>query len=177
MSLIQSCSLPENALLQHYRKSGAYTDCYCTEIPNAITHSQYIQAFYTTSLFKLERFILKWLVAKPSSDAQVTLLAIGETEDFAAWSVENRCNNQLLLCDYQKRTRSWLMIEQIKDVSGSKTKLYFGSAVVPKEVSKSAVPSFGLVFHALSWFHKIYSVALLRSAKSRLIKTLAMDVK
>jgi len=69
------------------------------------------------------------------------------------------------------------MIEQIEQVSGTKTRLYFGSAVVPKENPKSATPSFGFVFHALSWFHKIYSVALLRSAKRNLLKNISIAVK
>ena len=168
MFSIESCQLPDNALLKTYQHTGAYTDCYCTEISTKVTHSQYVQAFYTTSVFKLERSILKWLVSKPSSDAQVILLAESETETFAAWDVENRCDDQLLLCDYQKRTRSWLMIKHITSENDIHTLLYFGSAVVPRKNIKTAKFSFGLVFHALSWFHKMYSVVLLLSAKSRL---------
>jgi len=170
MFSIKSCPLPENALLNTYQQHGAYTDCYCTEISNAVTHSQFVHAFYTTSVFKLERLILKWVVSKPSSDEQVVLLANAETDTFAAWSVENRCENQLLLCDYQKRTRSWLMTEHVEGENGIRTRLYFGSAVVPIKNTKTGSASFGLGFHALSWFHKIYSVVLLFSAKSRLIR-------
>ncbi len=170
MFSITSCPLPENALLNSYQQNGAFTDCYCTQIPNAITHSQYVHAFYTTPVFKLERSILKWAVSKPSSDAQVALLAEGKTDTFSAWSVESRCENQLLLCDYQKRTRSWLMIEHVKGDNCIQTRLYFGSAVVPRKNTNAGRASFGLVFHALSWFHKIYSVVLLFSARSRLKK-------
>ncbi|SFD62198.1 hypothetical protein [Pseudoalteromonas denitrificans] len=170
MFSIESCSLPDNALLNRYHQNGAYTDCFCTDMPHMVTHSQYVHAFYTTSVFKLERSILKWVVSKPSSDAQVALLAKGETDIFAAWSVENRCDNQLLLCDYQKRTRSWLMIKHVKSERGIQTRLYFGSAVVPIKNNKTGRSSFGLGFHILSWFHKIYSVVLLRSAKSSLIR-------
>lgn len=171
MLSIKSCSLPESALLNSYQKSDAFTDCYCTELPFAISHSQYIQAFYTTTLFRFERSMIKWLIAKPSSDAQVALLATGDIEEFSAWTVESRGENQLLLCDYQKFTRSWLMIETVEKEEITHTKLYFGSAVVPKEGSKPGKPSFGFIFHALAWFHKIYSIALLRSAKSRLLKS------
>jgi len=170
MFSIESCPLPENALLNTYQQNGAYTDCYCTQISSAVTHSQYVHAFYTTSVFKLERSILKWVVSKPSSDAQVVLLAEGEIDTFAAWSVENRCENQLLLCDYQKRTRSWLMIEHAEGENDTQTRLYFGSAVVPIKNLKVGGSSFGFGFHALSWFHKIYSVVLLFSAKSRLMR-------
>lgn len=170
MFSIKSCPLPDNALLNTYQLNGAYTDCYYTEISRTVTHSQYVNAFYTTPAFKLERSILKWVVSKPSSDAQVVQLADGTTDSFAAWSVEKRCENQLLLCDYQKRTRSWLMIKHIESEEGVTTRLYFGSAVVPIENIKTGSSSFGLVFHALSWFHKMYSVTLLFSAKTRLIK-------
>ena len=170
MFSIESCPLPDNALLDSYQRSGAYTDCYTTEISGAVTHSQYVHALYTTPVFKLERAILTWVVSRPSSDAQVNLLAEGKIDTFAAWSVENRCKNQLLMCDYQKRTRSWLMIEPIGSPNAPKTRLYFGSAVVPVKNIKTGRSSLGLGFHALLWFHKIYSVVLLFSAKSRLMK-------
>jgi len=170
MFSIESCQLPDNALLNTYKQNGAYTDCYCTEISSSVTHSQYVKAFYTTSVFKLERLILKWVVSKPSSEAQVVLLADGETDMFSAWNVEKRCKNQLLLCDYQKRTRSWLMIKHVESENGITTRLYFGSAVVPTKNIKTSSASFGLVFHALSWFHKMYSVVLLFSAKARLME-------
>jgi len=166
MFTIESSPLPDDALLGIYKQKGAYTDCYCTEISIAVTHAQFINAFYTTPVFKLERLILKWAVSKPSSDVEVNLLAEGEADTFAAWSVENRKENQLLMCDFQSRTRSWLMIEPVE--SNNRTRLYFGSAVVPVKNNKSGVSSLGLAFHTLLWFHKIYSVVLLLSAKSRL---------
>jgi len=170
MFSIEPCPLPYNALLNTYQHNGAYTDCYCTEISRTVTHSQYVNAFYTTSVFKLERSILKWVVSKPSSEAQVVQLADGETDTFSAWTVEKRCENQVLLCDYQKRTRSWLMITHEESENGITTRLYFGSAVVPIKNIKTGNSSFGLVFHALSWFHKMYSVVLLFSAKARLMR-------
>ncbi len=66
--------------------------------------------FYTTLLFKLERFILKWTVSKSSTDAQARQLSDGEIEQFAAWHVEGRNENEILMCDFGGRTRSWLMV-------------------------------------------------------------------
>jgi hypothetical protein len=166
MLTIESSPLPDEALLGIYKRSGAYTDCYSTEISRAVTHTQFINAFYTTPIFKLERLIIKWAVSKPSSDAEVNLLAEGDVDTFAAWSVESRGKNQLLMCDFQSRTRSWLMIEPLE--SDNRTRLYFGSAVVPVKNTKTSESSLGLAFYALLWFHKIYSVLLLFSAKSRL---------
>ncbi len=168
MLSIESCPLPTEALLNRYLQDGAYTDCYRTEIPGMVTHAQYVNAFYKTSVFRLERLILKWAVAKPSTDAQVDLLADDKTEIFSAWHVEKRSKNQLLLCDYQGRTRSWLMLEPAGTQSGEQARLYFGSAVVPVKSAKTGKASFGFGFYTLLWFHKTYSVILLLSAKLRL---------
>ena len=177
MLSIKSCPLPDSALLAKYQKSGAYTDCYQTEIPAKITQSHYISAFYSTPVFKLERIILKYLLSKPSSADQLQLLAQGRTDSFAAWTVEDKCQNQLLMCDYRQRTRSWLMIEDIGRDTAPKTRLYFGSAVVPlKETHTRSSASRQKIFtwlssRALLGFHKAYSVLLLHCAKLRLGKT------
>jgi len=170
MLSIKTCPLPEHALLKSYQKSNAHTDCYTTDISINVSHEQYVQAFYSTAIFKLERKILQWALAKPSSDQDVILLANGKLDTFAVWDVENRAVNQLLMCDHFQRTRSWLMIEEIKrdGKAGNETRLYFGSAVVPLKKDKAGKPSFGFMFHALSLFHKAYSAALLYSAKSHL---------
>jgi hypothetical protein len=168
MNVIQSGELPLESLLNKYKQEGAYTDCYFIDIPHAVSQAEYVEAFYTTSLFKVERRILSFLAKKPSTDSQAKLLALGETKSFAAWSVEGKTSDQLLLCDFLGSTRSWLMSVVTKDVDSSTTRLYFGSAVVPKIDRASGRASFGVAFHMLSGFHRIYSGALLRSACSRL---------
>ena len=47
------------------------------------------------------------------------------------------------------------------------TRLYFGSAVVPAR-AKDGRASLGAGFHSLLGFHRLYSHALLRAARSRL---------
>lgn len=169
MNVIQSGELPRESLLGKYKQEGAYTDCYFIDIPGAVSQAAYVEAFYTTKLFKVERFILALLAKKPSTDAQAKLLALGETKNFAAWSVEGRTPDQLLLCDFLGNTRSWLMSAVSKDGDSSTTRLYFGSAVVSRIDRASGRASFGVAFHLLSGFHRIYSRALLRSACSRLL--------
>lgn len=149
--MIQKSALPATALLQKYRQSGAYTDCYSTTTPSEISLDEFVTAFYTTWLFKVERFILRVLVDKPSSDNDVSSLLEGESDRFAAWSVEDRAENQLLMCDFRGQTRSWFMV--------APGRIYFGSAVIP--VQKNA-------FRLLLGFHRLYSRALLAAAKSRL---------
>lgn len=162
MLSIESCPLPENSLLNAYARSGAYTDCYRTEVTGYVSLERYVNTFYTTLLFKLERVILKWTVSKPSSDSEAMQLATGETDTFAAWHVEERCENQLLLCDFQGNTRSWLMMAPADSEVNRKTRLYFGSAVIRQQNSNKDKNSFG--FSVLIGFHKIYSVLLLYSA-------------
>ncbi|MGH8443810.1 MAG: hypothetical protein ACREVL_01030 [Solimonas sp.] len=164
MPSVQAHPLPAAALLQRYRERGAYTDCYAVDVPGTVTQAQYVQAFYTTPLFKLERVILRWAIDKPSTDAQAAQLAAGTRERFAAWSVEARSAEQLLMRDFRSRTCSWLMAAPIENG----TRLYFGSAVVPEHNRKTGRPQMGFIFRALLGFHQLYSVALLRAAVRRL---------
>ena len=73
--------------------------------------------------------------------------------------------DQLLLRAVDGRTRSWLKVSAA-EVPG-RTRLYFGSAVVPAVNSSIGKQSMGFVFKALLGFHKIYSLALLRAAAAR----------
>ena len=166
--MIRTCELPSAALLHKYGAAGAYADCYVTDIARSVTQTQYIEAFYSTWIFKLERLLLAWLVAKPSTDLQATALAAGTSEAFAAWHVEARTADQLLLCDFHGRTRSWLMSAADSDAPG--TRLYFGSAVVPATNPRSGRRGMGRVFRGLLGFHKLYSRLLLRAAVSRLLR-------
>ena len=169
MNPIQTCELPQAALLNKYRADGAYMDCYFVDVARVVSCAEYIEAFYTTPLFKVERLILALLAFRPSSDVQARQLASGADNDFAAWSVEGRSSHQLLLCDFLGRTRSWLMTGAAGNGDSSHTRLYFGSAVIPKKVdTTSGRKDFGFAFHALMNFHELYSRALLRSAAWRL---------
>lgn len=164
---MNSGELPEKALLQRYRESGAYTDCYFVDIDRGVSLADYIRAFYTTVPFKTERLILKWAVSKPSTDDEASLLAEAKIERYAAWYVEARGANQILLSDYSDRTRSWLMAKS----SGSATRLYFGSAVVPKLNPETQERRMGRRFSLLLAFHRLYSQVLLSSARRRLLRT------
>ena len=168
MSLIKDSRLPEESLLHQYLQDGHYTDCFSVEISQSVSHSQYVAAFYTTFLFKIERFILRWAVSKPSTDAEAVQLAEKQRSSFAAWEVEARNDDQLLLCDFQGRTRCWLMVEPMPQEQVHWTRLYFGSAVVRNRESKGVPKSNKFGFSALLSFHRLYSLALLYSAKKRL---------
>ena len=159
-----ACDLPPGALLRRYQDSGAYADCYTVEVPRRVSHAEYVEAFYTTFVFKTERVLLSWLVSKPSTDTQAARLARGEVDSFAAWTVEARAAEQLLMADYVGRTKSWLMIAPSGDAA---TRLYFGSAVVPVH-DESGQPRMGRSYSALLGFHKLYSRVLLQATAAKI---------
>lgn len=167
--VIRTGELPDGALLRRYLDAGAYTDCYVTEIARTTGLSDYVAAFYTTRLFRIERLILALLVARPSTDGEARELASGNLARFAAWSVEARESNQLLLSDFRGRTRSWFMTAPAANSNG--TCLYFGSAVVPVVDKRSGSAKTGSGFGLLLRFHRLYSRALLRAAHARLMRT------
>ena len=159
--------LPAHALLTRYSDSGAYADCFVADAAPGISQADYVAAFYTTWLFKLERVVLL-LVAKPSTDEQALQLACGQSDRFAAWSVEAREPEQLLVSDYQGKTRSGLMCQPAIEDGVAVTRLYFGTGIVPVIDRSTGRPKMSLFFRALLPFHKVYARALLRAARARL---------
>jgi hypothetical protein len=166
--LIRKHPLPDRALLAANRSAGGYADCYTTGIARPVSHAEYVEAFYTTWLFKLERLVLEWLVAKPSTDVEAQQLARGQRESFAAWTVEGRAPDQLLMCDFQQKTRSWLMVETEQRDGTEITHLYFGTGIAPVADKRTGAKSLSVGFRALLGFHKLYSRALLGAARARL---------
>lgn len=164
--MVHPVAMPAKAFLRDYQVDGTYADCYALELPRTVSQAEYVEAFYTTPLFKLERALLRWLVARPSTDADARELAAGRSQRFAAWSVERQDAEQLLLRDFRGRTRSWLMAAPA-EAPGS-TRLHFGSAVVPVRDAASGRLSLGAPFQALLGFHKLYSRLLLAAAARRL---------
>ena len=163
MAAVETCEPPPHALLRVY--SSEYTDCYATDIARRVTHADFVDAFYNTRLFKLERIVLA-LIGKPSTDADARDLANGRRETFAAWTVERRGIDQLLLCDFQGKTRSWLMVEP----RGTGTRLYFGSAVMKRSGRLAGGKRMSAGFRALLGFHRRYSRGLLGAAQRALMR-------
>lgn len=161
MTKVSTQPLPDDALLQRYNDgSGHYTDCFMAQYPRRITLPQFVEAFYTAPLFKAERLILRFAVNRPSTDEEAANIAQGNATKFAAWDLEDRQQNQLLMCDFAAKTRSWFMIRD----HGDGTQLFFGSAVVVNPKTGKLGPLIGLT----TWLHVAYSRALLRGAVKRL---------
>lgn len=173
MRRIDRCDLPAEALLRRYLGAGNHADCYSTGIDGTVSHAAFVEAFYTTGVFRIERLILRLAVSRPSTDAEARQLAEGARDAFAAWTVEARAANQLLLADYSGRTRSWLMVAPLADGAGPTTRLYFGSAVVAGRGVANGRSGLGFAFRALLGFHHVYSRVLLGAARARLSRAMA----
>ncbi|MFK7958767.1 MAG: hypothetical protein AB8B96_21945 [Lysobacterales bacterium] len=173
---ITETPLPAAALLQRYAgqwEGGAvvpYTDSFSVCVDGEISLSEFVGAFYTTWLFRIERWILAIVLRQQSTDQQARLLGDGTIKEFAAWRVELRTDTQLLLCDLESRTRSWLMVEADENRSSAQpmTRLWFGSAVVPAPNRKTGQMELGRVFKWLLGFHRWYSKALLAASVKNL---------
>lgn len=153
--------LPSDALLSRYQPPH-YTDCFCTVVPGSVSLADFVHAFYTAPLFRCERVILK-LIGRGSTDEQARQLVDGARTTFAAWSVEDRTTDQLLMCDFQSRTRSWFKVVPVR----SSTRLYFGSAVTADKAADG--PPSG--YQVLLRLHRLYSRLLLKGAVRRLKRT------
>lgn len=168
--MIRRSAIPEDALHARYAGEGAYLDCYVAELDRKVTPEAFIEAFYTTWLFKLERRILSWSIHKPSTDSQARELARGQRREFAAWVVEERSDDQLLMCDFLGATRSWLRTTP----QGAATRLYFGSVVTARRNARSGRMALGWRYRLLLGFHKLYSRGLLSAARAKLHRQLPL---
>ena len=111
---VAEAQLAPGALLEPYRTQGGHTDCYVAEVSRSGDLGQLITACYTSRAFRPERWLLGALLGKRADDSDVAKLASGQTTRFSAWSVEDRRGDEILLCDFQSRTRSWLKVLPIE---------------------------------------------------------------
>ena len=161
------CSLPPDAFLQRYAGNDGYADCFRIDVPENIGLGRYVEAFYTTWLFKAERAILS-LAGHPSTDAEAAVAAQGDASRFAAWHVEARADDQLLMCDVTGRTRSWFKVAPNKNGS---TTLYFGSAVTAVKTGDVGRKSMGLAFQVMMPVHILFSRGLLSATRRKIARS------
>ncbi len=160
MNTVDTMNAPESSFLARYARAGDYTDAFFVDLDREVSLADFIETFYTTPVFKVERALLS-VAGKPSSDAAAAELARGDANHFAAWTVESRSESEILLA--AGRTRSWLMVQPASPKTAQATRLIFGSAVVRQPDGK-----LGWSFQALLGFHRTYSRVLLGAAARRL---------
>ena len=163
--------VPETALLRTFRggthpeRWGRYADCFAVGVDRNVSLAEFVFAFYTSPLFRIERGLLRLLINAPSGSADARALADGTADKFAAWYVGQRTSTQLLMCDRYERTRSWF---RVAPQSGGGTHLQFGSAVAARRGEHGEFLRRPAAFKPLLSFHILYSQALLRAAQTNL---------
>ena len=158
--IARACDVPRDGLLQAYVGQGAtYTDCFEVMSPHPVTLPEFIEAFYTTWLFRTERAVLSVVLRRRVRDSDVVALAQGGNS-FAVWQVEARGETQILLREQSGHTRSYLAVS---GKEGGVTRLIFGSAVVAAEGKP-----LGTFVRVLTPLHRFYSKCLIRLAERKL---------
>lgn len=169
MTQITKTPLPDQALLRRYKDMpGAYADCYRAKAAQEISLEAYIEAFFSTPLFQIERAVLTTFGIKGASAQALRALATGRSDTWAAWQVEARDETQILMRAGSDAIRTWLMV--VPDGAGG-TDLLFGSAVFPTPAKSGRAPQLPRIARWLMGFHKLYSRMLLRAALRRLRRT------
>jgi hypothetical protein len=174
MFSVTQVAVPEDALLRTYRggphperwrESG---DCFAVSVDRVVSLAEFVFAFYTSPLFRIERVILTLLAGAPSADSEARQLADGSGTSFAVWRVGDRTTTQLLMCDRYERTRSWFGVVPLSD---AKTLLQFGSAAASRSGQPSAIKARRSFFRLLLKFHVVYSQVLLHAARRGVMRS------
>ncbi len=154
--------------MQVYDKTpGCLTDAFRCKVDFSVNLEHFIQAFFDSSVFRLERLLIQILTRKQADLTQVKKLASGTDKTFAVWQVAQRSNFEILMKVGTGPIRSWLAAYPDQDGG---TSLYFGSAVLPTKGDKNGNQQVGFLFQATVWFHEFYSRLLLKSAVRTLTK-------
>ena len=147
----------------HPERWGRRGDCFSVTVDRTVSLADFVLAFYTSPPFKLERWILRWLLRAPSTDADARALAQGSAQQFSVWYAGARTPTQLLMCDRYERTRSWFRVVPLHD---GRTLLQFGSdlAAPPGSMRKNSMSGVRSLLFSL---HTGYSHVLLCAAATR----------
>jgi hypothetical protein len=173
MFAVTKVELPEDALFNTYqgglrpeswRESG---DCFAVSVDRVVSLAEFVFAFYTSPVFRIERLILGLLAAASSTDDQARRLAQGSETSFAVWRVGERTATQLLMCDRYERTRSLFRVLPLNEGS---TLLQFGSAVASTSNPRRSTWARRSLFRLLMKFHVAYSQILLYAASRGVMK-------
>ena len=124
MTAVTACTVPEGSLLAAFGGPQDYRDCFCRDVQGAVSLSEFMERFYTSTAFVPERFVLK-AIAGPSSRADARAFARGEADRFGAWEMVERRSSEALALSKGTNTASWFYV----DPQGARTRLYFGSWV------------------------------------------------
>src|SRR5271154_45861 len=95
--------VPEDSLLRTYRggarpwRWGKYGDCFSLIADREVSLSGFVFAFYSSWVFRPERWLLAAATRAPASDQEARAVADGSAATFAVWYVGERSATQLLM--------------------------------------------------------------------------------
>lgn len=173
MFAISRATVPTDSLLRTYRggphpeRWDTYVDCFCVDVSARVSLADFVLAFYTSPVFRIERWILRLTIGAPSIDADAKAVAIGTAKTFAARHVGERTNDQLLMCDRYEAARWWFRVAPLDDGG---TLLQFGSGVAVRAKANDEGLTISGGFRFLVWFHVLYSRLLLWQASRRVTR-------
>ncbi|MCP5076193.1 MAG: hypothetical protein GY947_23225 [Rhodobacteraceae bacterium] len=156
---VRSCDLSYDSLLRQ-ATAGAYWDCYTCRVDIVASLEAFVLAFYSSRAFWPERALLSaaGLVCRLEQAAEMVQ---GTADQYAAWTVEARNRDEMLMRDVRGVTRSYFSVRELE----RGTELRFGSGVGTGEKEMSRV------MKLLQPFHRWYSRVLLTAARERLLRT------
>ena len=169
MAQLTTQPVPADSLLARRIRPGDYADCFVVVVDSTVSLGEFITAFYSSAAFRTERTALA-LLGRYATAEDIAALAQGQTDSFAAWDVEERTNDQLLMQDFLGKTRSWLSVEPV--AGRDATVLRFGSWVGAKAERDGAVTGnrLSLITNLAYPFHRAYSRLLLAGAVRHLAR-------
>lgn len=162
--MVRAVDIPSGTMLKAYQaQEGCYTDCYAVDVAGAPDIERFIRIFFDTSIFRLERRILALSGLEATHADDVDALARGHRSRFAAWRLEGKTADELMLRFERPSGRTWLHVADVPDQSGQ-ARLFFGSALLPGARDNDKRPTIGWSLHAFLPFHRLYARMLLRAA-------------
>ncbi len=168
MTHVEKTAIPLDSFMSAYKQiDGCSADAFRGYLEFPVTLEALITAFFGSPIFTLERLLLKSIGQANTSRSDITGLAAGTQEKFAAWKVEDRNESEVILKVGSSPIRSWLMARPDGD---GKTAIYFGSAVLPQTTNRNSKPQVGSSFRFFMGVHNFYSCLLLKSTIKNLQK-------
>ena len=164
MTRITAPPLPPQSLLARKRGPECYRDAFRASVAGEVSLGELVTAFFSSRAFLAERMALH-LIGRGADHADIAALAAGRTERFAAWQMEAREENELLMHDFLDQTCCWLAVSTrgpdgaldgpLPVPERGRTFIWFGTGV--REVG-------GPIMRNLQGAHRFYARQLLAGA-------------
>ncbi|QZD91391.1 hypothetical protein K3162_07340 [Qipengyuania xiapuensis] len=168
MIQVTAPQLPPESLLARRRGPECYRDAFRASVTGEVSLGELITAFFSSRTFLTERMALH-LIGRGAGHAEIAALAAGRTQRFAAWEVEAREEEELLMHDFLDKTCCWLAVSSRGEDGAldgplpvpetGRTYIWFGTAVREFE---------GPIVSRLRGAHRWYARHLLEAAARRL---------